>query len=88
MSKGEHIGEVTHYFNKIDVAVLRLTKPLNIGTQVRFAGTSTDFTQEINSMQIDHDAVDEVLPGDDVAVKVDHRVRAGDLVYRVEDQAQ
>jgi hypothetical protein len=37
-------------------------------------------------MQIDHAAVDEVRPGDDVAVKVDQRVRAGDLVYRVEDR--
>ncbi len=86
MSKGEHIGEVTHYFNKIDVAVLRLTHPLSVGSQVRFVGASTDFTQEISSMQIDHVAVDEVRPGDDVAVKVDQRVRAGDLVYQVEDR--
>ncbi len=85
MSKGEHIGEVTHYFSKINVAVLRLTHPLSIGSQVHFAGASTDFIQEIGSMQIDHATVDEVHPGDDVAVKVDQRVRAGDLVYRVND---
>ena len=86
MSKGEHIGEITHYFAKIDVAVLRLTQPVSVGTQVHFVGANTDFTQEIDSMQIDHAAVEEVRPGDDVAVKVDQRVRAGDLVYRVEDR--
>ena len=86
MSKGEHVGEVTHYFAKIDVAVLRLTQPLSVGTQVRFVGANTDFTQEIDSIQIDHAAVEEVRPGDDVAVKVDQRVRAGDLVYLVEDR--
>jgi putative protease len=83
MANGERIGEVTHFFGKISVAVLNLVKDLKIGDNVHFLGHNTDFQQEIQSMQIDHQVVTDASKGDDVAVKVDQRVRGGDSVFRV-----
>lgn len=83
MANGERIGEVTHFFGKICVAVLNLSKNLKIGDSVHFLGRNTDFQQEIHSMQVDHEVVTEVSAGDDVAVKVAQRVRRGDSVFRI-----
>lgn len=81
MMEGQRIGEVVHFYNKIGVAVLRLRAPLGIGDQVHFLGAHTDFLQKIGSMQIEHEAVEKVAAGDEVAVKVDQRVRRGDAVF-------
>ena len=51
MTNGERIGEVTHYFGKISVAVLRLTSDLKIGDTVHFLGRNTDFPQEIQTLK-------------------------------------
>lgn len=85
MTNGERIGEVTHYFGKISVAVLSLTSDLKIGDTVHFLGRNTDFPQEIASMQIEHEAVSEAKAGEEVAVKVMQRVRRGDSIFRLEE---
>jgi len=77
------IGKVTHYFGKIGVAVVKLTAPLSLGDMVHFRGTSTDFTQTVDSMQIEHKPVQEAKAGEEVAIKVGARVREGDEVYKV-----
>lgn len=86
MASGEKIGEVTHYFGKINVAVLKLKKELKIGDRVHFLGKHTDFPQEIASMQIEHKDVSEAKVGSEVAVKIQERVRRGDNVYRLNDE--
>ena len=47
------IGHIAHFFPKINVAVLDLIFPLNVGDRVLFKGPSTDFEQVVESMQID-----------------------------------
>jgi putative protease len=86
MAEGERIGRVSHYFDKISVAVLDLEKGLKIGELVHFLGRHTDFRQEIQSMQIEHEAVEQVKAGQDVAVKVAQRVRRGDAVFRLSEE--
>lgn len=82
-----NIGQVTHYFGRISVAVLKLTSELKAGDWILFLGHTTDFSQQVQSMEIDHKAVESVTPGDDVALKVIDRVRAGDEVFiKVEDE--
>jgi len=76
------IGEVSHYFNRIGVAALALSDSVHVGDKVHFVGYTTDFDQEIGSLQIEYLAVDEAIPGQDVAMQVDHRVRKGDKVYK------
>jgi putative protease len=78
------IGKVTHFFDKISVAVLALTDTIRVGDTVRFRGHSTDFQQEVASLQIEHQAVSEAKPGQDVAVKVIQRVHPHDAVFRID----
>jgi len=82
MSEKE-VARVTHYFNRLNVAVLALTNTLSVGDRIHIYGHSTDFEQTVDSMQIEHKTVLKVGPGDDVALKVVERVREGDIVYRV-----
>ena len=86
MANGERIGVVTHYYGKINVAVLKLNLDLKIGEKVHFLGRHTDFPQEITSMQIEHASVDEAEAGTEVAVKVQQRVRRGDTVFRLANE--
>lgn len=77
------VGKVTHYFDRISVAVLGLTDKLRVGDMVHFLGHSTDFKQEINSLQIEHQNVDEAKPGQDVALKVNQKVHPNDAVFKI-----
>ena len=83
MSEGERVGEVIHFYGKINVGVLRCTKGLQVGDVVHFLGRHTDFEQEISSMQIEHAAVKEAKKGDSVGIKVPDRVRSHDKVFKV-----
>jgi hypothetical protein len=77
------IGKVTHYFDRISVAVLGLTDKLLVGDMVHFLGHSTDFKQEVSSLQIEHQNVSEAKPGQDVALKVNQKVHPNDAVFKV-----
>lgn len=74
------IGTVTHVFGKISVAILQLDSKLKVGDTVRFKGKHTDFTQVIDSMQVNHQQIQEAAKGDDVGVKTVQKVEEGDEV--------
>ena len=77
------IGMVTHYFSKLQVAVVEVTDgDLRTGDMIRVLGNTTNFTQEVASMQIDHLPVDSVEVGDVVGIELTERARVNDLVYR------
>jgi selenocysteine-specific translation elongation factor len=78
------IGTISHWFGNIKVAGIDLTSKLAVGDQVHILGHTTDFEQEIKSMQIMHQDVSEAGRGDDVGVKLKARARVGDKVYKVE----
>lgn len=80
---GVQIGQVTQYTGKIRAAVLALTGTLRVGDTVHVLGRTTDLQQEVTSLQIEHQAVDEAGPGDDVALKVTRRVRPRDKVFKI-----
>jgi hypothetical protein len=86
MTTGERIGEVIHFYGKIDVAVLRLHKNLKIGDMIHFLGSHTDFQQEVTSMQIEHDPVAEGKAGEEIAIKVIQRARKGDAIFHITDE--
>lgn len=77
------IGHITHFYDRISVAVLSLTDRLNIGDKVYISGHITDFVQEVTSMEIEHQKVTSVGPGDEVALKVIEPVRKGDSIYKI-----
>ena len=77
------IGHVTHYFSKINVAVIALKDGLKVGDTIHVLGHVTDFTQKVSSLQIEHKKVDSVKAGDDFAIQVTEQVREHDVVYKV-----
>ncbi len=84
MAEKKPVGEVTHFFTNINVAVIKLSDKLKKGEKILIEGATTNFEQAIDSMQIEHKEVKEAKKGDSVGLKVKDRVREGDKVYRVE----
>ncbi len=80
----EEVGKVTHYFNKIGVAAVVLSKPLKVGDKIKIKGKTTNFEQVVESMQIEGKDVKEAMPGDLVGIKVIDRVRKKDVVYKID----
>ncbi len=77
------VGIVTHYFSHLGVAVLELRRELADGDMICILGHTTDLTQQVNSMEIEHQKISSAGPGMKVALKVAGIVREGDEVYRV-----
>jgi len=77
------VGEVTHYFTNISVGVVKLFDTLKVGDEILIEGATTDFTQKVESMQIDMQDVQEAGKGDSIGLKVKERVRPGDQVYKI-----
>lgn len=77
------IGFVTHYFNDIDVAIVRFNVPVVLGTAVHFKGATTDFKDKIVSMQYEHVPISVAKKGREVGIKVKSKVREGDRVHFV-----
>jgi putative protease len=79
----ELIGRVTHYFGRIQVAAVEVSDHhVELGDTVRFLGSTSNFVQEVRSMEIDHEPVETAQIGDLVGIQVVDRVRPGDLVFR------
>ena len=84
MAEKKPVGEVTHFFTNINVAVIKLSDKLKAGEKILIEGATTNFEQAVDSMQIEHKEVKEAKKGDSIGLKVKDRVREGDKVYRVE----
>ncbi len=81
--EGNIVGTVTHYFPKVRAAVVKLKRPLSLGDRVKIKGHTTDFTQAVTSMQIDHVPVNNAKKGQEIGLLADSRVRQHDIVYKV-----
>lgn len=79
----KRIGKITHYFDRIGVAVLELEDGLKVGDSIHITGRQTDLTQQVDSIEIEHKKMQAVGAGADVALKVYKPVRKGDAIYRV-----
>ncbi len=79
----ELVGAVSHYFGKPEVAGIELTAELKVGDTIHVLGHTSDFTQRIDSIQVEHESVDTATAGDSIGVKVAERVREHDQVFVV-----
>ncbi len=78
------VGRVADYFAHIGVVAIEIAaEGIKVGDTLHFKGHTTDFTCKIESMQIEHDQVEEAGVGADVGIKVKDRVRSHDKVYKV-----
>ena len=78
------IGKVTHFYGHLEVAIVKFNKKIEVGTKVHFKGATTDFKETIKSIQYDHKDITSAPKGKEVGIKVDGKVREGDMVYAVE----
>ncbi|MDP3999478.1 MAG: translation elongation factor-like protein [bacterium] len=75
------VGEVTHYYGKAEVAIVRFNQDMPVGKNVTFQGETTDFSQDLASMEFDHKTINVAPKGKEVGIKVKDKVREGDGVY-------
>ncbi|MCM8770411.1 MAG: translation elongation factor-like protein [Candidatus Omnitrophica bacterium] len=81
--KEELVGIITHYFPHVKAGVLKLKVPLAIGDTIKIKGHTTDFTQTVTSMQINHVPITKAKKGDEIGLLVESRVRRKDKVFKV-----
>ncbi|HLC65517.1 MAG TPA: translation elongation factor-like protein [Candidatus Nanoarchaeia archaeon] len=79
----EEVGIVSHYYTHLAVGVVELSKPLKVGDKIHIKGANTEFTQKVESMQIEHLKVQEAKAGQGIGLKVIDHVRQHDKVYKV-----
>jgi hypothetical protein len=80
------IGKVTHYFSKIGVMAITITQDvLRVGDTIHIKGHTSDFTQKVDSMQIDNKPVNEAVVGQSVGMRVSEHTREHDQVFKVVD---
>ncbi len=78
------VGNITHYFNKIKVAVLQVTDgSLMIGEKIRIGEDCEGVEQTVDSMQVNHQQVNTADSGSEVGLKVSSDVKPGDIVYKI-----
>jgi len=82
------VGKVTHFYNKISVAVVELCDELKLGDKIAIRGKTTNFEQVVESMQIEHKPIEVAKPGDKIGLKVKERVREGDVVYKIVEEGE
>ena len=80
----EEVGRISDYFKKIGVAAIEMTKgSLSVGDTIHIKGHTTDFTQTVDSIQVEHLSVSTAKAGDSIGIKVKDAVRDSDIVYKV-----
>lgn len=77
------VGTVSHYYSKLEVAGIDLSDKLNVGDTVHILGHTSDFTQTVDSIQIEQETVESAKAGHSIGVKMNERVRVRDQVLVV-----
>ena len=84
IEEGQLVGKVDHYYSRIGVAIVNLNGPLELGDTIRiFGGKSTNFIQEVKSMEIEHKKIDKANPGDIIGLKVNQKARKNCKVCKI-----
>jgi len=83
--KEELVGKITHYFGKIEVGIIELGKALKVGDDIHIKGSTTDFEQKVDSIQVEHESIEKAKKGDAIGLKVKEKIREGDEVYKILD---
>lgn len=79
----KEIGVISHYYGKLLVGIIELSDTLKVGDTIHIKGAHDDYTQKIDSMQIEHASVAEAKKGDSVGIKVTQPVHENDKVFKI-----
>ena len=77
------IGRVTHYFPKVEVAIVKLEDSIKIGDKIKLKRKEEESEQEVKSMQVEHKDISEGKKGEEIGLKVDQKVKEGWEVYKL-----
>lgn len=77
------IGSISHYYSQIGVALVELVETLKIGDKITVMGSTTLFSQVVDSIQIQHKPVNEAHKGDSIGLKIGYKARKGDQLYKI-----
>ena len=81
----KEIGKVSDFFARPVVAGIEMSGSIKLGDKIHIKGHTTDMELTVDSMQINNADVTEAKAGDSVGIKVNERVRRGDIVFKVTD---
>lgn len=77
------IGKIVHFYGRLNVGIIELSDALKVGDTIHIKGHTSDFTQQVSSMQLEHADISEAKAGDAVGIKVDQKIHEHDSVYKV-----
>jgi len=77
------LGQVTHYYDRLEVAIVALDAPLSIGDKIKIVGHGKEFTQDVVSIQKEHQPVEKADKGEVVGIKVNQPVKEKDRVFKI-----
>ncbi len=77
------IGIITHFYDKISVAVVKLFAPLSVGDEIKIRGGEVDFSQRVNSMQVEHQKINTAKKGEEIGLKIAQKAREGYKVFKI-----
>lgn len=80
----KEVGKVTHWYDKIGVAVVKLSGPLNVGDSVKFRLGDQEVDDVVGSMQVDHGDIPSGKKGQEVAIKLSQKAKEGTVLYQEE----
>lgn len=85
ISSEQRTGVVTHYYSHLSVVAMQLEPgaTLRVGDVIHIWGHTSDFTQRVESLEVNHAPVPEVGPKDDFGLKVIEHAREHDIVFKV-----
>ncbi len=78
----KEIGKVTHYYDKIGVAVVKLTDKVSVGDTIKIKRGDEEFEEEVKSMQVEHENIEKAKKGDEIAIKISQPTKEGAVVYK------
>lgn len=81
----KEIGKVTHFYDKLSVAVVKLTDSLSTGDKIKIKKGEGEFEDVVGSMQVDHQAVTSAKRGQEVAIKISQKTKEGASIFRIEE---
>lgn len=78
------VGHITHFYNKIGVAIVELDGTISLGDKVKFVRDDRDlFEQTISSIQVEHEKKDSAGRGEIVGIKTDKEVKEGAEMFKI-----
>ena len=78
------VALVTHYYDKIGVAVFQVLAPIKVGDKIKIKREDAEFEQVVTSMQVEHQNIEKAKKGDNIGIKIDQPAKEGDEVYRID----